>query len=133
MPYELNRVRGEANTNNLEAAYNNKDWNAVISIANQPNAGSKELFLSGAAYLELNQPAKAVAAFQRLITYNQQTQSNYFQDEAEYYLAISYIRNNQPSDAITVLKKIRGDKDHLYYGKANDASLTDLTILSWKK
>ena len=133
MPYELNRVRGEANTNTLEAAYNNKDWNAVISIANQSNAGSKELFLTGAAYLELNQPAKAAAAFQQLIAYNQQTQSNYFQDEAEYYLAVSHIRNNQPSEAITVLKKIRGDKDHLYYGKANDASLTDLTILSWKK
>lgn len=133
MPYELNRVRGEATTNTLDAAFNNKDWNAVISMANQANAGSKERFLTGAAYLELNQPAKAAAAFEQLIAYNKQTQSNYFQDEAEYYLAISYIRNNQPSTAITILRKIRNDKSHLYYGKANQGSLTDLTILSWKK
>jgi hypothetical protein len=133
LPYELNRVRGEANANTLENAYNNKDWHAVISIAGQPNAGSKELFLSGAAYLELNQPAKAAATFEQLIAHNKQTQSNYFQDEAEYYLALSYIRNNQPAQAIPVLKKIRADQSHLYYGKAHDASLADLTILSWKK
>ena len=133
LPYELNRVRGEANTATLENAYNNKDWNAVISIASQPTAGSKELFLAGCAYLELNQPSKATTVFEQLIAQNQQTQNNYFQDEAEYYLALSYIRNNQPAKAIMVLKKIRADKSHLYYGKAHEASLTDLTILSWKK
>lgn len=132
LPYELNRVRGEATTNTLENAYNNNDWNAVIAIASQ-SADSKGMFLTGCAYLELNQPAKAATAFEHVITNNLQTQSNYFQDEAEYYLALSYIRNNQPSKAIGVLEKIRADKNHLYFGKAHEASLTDLTILSWKK
>jgi tetratricopeptide (TPR) repeat protein len=132
-PYELNRIRGEANANALENAYNNKDWNAVISLVNTNKAGSKELFLAGAAYLELNQPAKAVDMFNQLLAYNQQTQSNYFQDDAEYYLALSYISNNQPSQAIPILKKIRADKAHLYHEKAGKISMLDLQILSWKK
>lgn len=133
MPYELNRVRGEANANALENAYNNKDWNAVINLAGQSNnAGSKELFLTGSAYLELNQPAKAASAFEQLIALNQQTQTDYFKDEAEYYLAVSYLRNHQPAKAIPVIKKIRANEAHLYHDKANEVSWLDMEILSWK-
>lgn len=131
-PYELNRVRGEASANALENAYNSKDWNAVVRLADQQQ-GSKELFLSGAACLELNQPAKAADKFNRLLAYNQQTQSNYYQDEAEYYLAISYITNNDAAKAIPILQKIRADEAHLYHEKATKISMLDLRILSWKK
>ena len=132
-PYEMNRVRGEANTNAIENAYNNQNWNAVINLASQSAPGSKELFLAGAAYLELNQPAKAADQFGRLLTYNQQTQSNYFQDEAEYYLAISYLRNSDAAKAIPIIRKIRGNESHLYHDKLGKMSQLDLQILSWKK
>ncbi|HYC27171.1 MAG TPA: tetratricopeptide repeat protein, partial [Chitinophagaceae bacterium] len=88
---------------------------------------------AGAAYLELNQPAKAAGMFSQLLENNQRTQSNYFQDEAEYYLAVSYIGNNDASKAIPILRKIRADKGHLYHDKAEKVSMLDLQILSWKK
>jgi len=132
-PYELNRVRAEANADALENAYNNKDWNAVINLAAHAAQGSREMFLAGAAYLELNQPAKAAGQFSSLLAYNQQIQSNYFQDEAEYYLAISYLRNNDAAKAIPILRKIKGDEGHLYHEKVSKMPSLDLQILSWKK
>jgi len=130
-PYELERVRGGDDATAIEKAYNNKDWNAVISMVKIDEAGNEELFLAGAAYLELNQPAKAADMFNQLLRNNQSSAD--FHDEAEYYLALSYIGNNDAAKAIPILKKIRADKQHLYHDAAANMSMLDLKILSWKK
>ena len=130
VPYELNIVRGDDDITALEKAYNNKNWNAVISLVNPAHANNEELFLAGAAYFELNQPAKAADMFNQLLEQNQSTD---FRDEAEYYLALSYISNNDAAKAIPILKRIRADKGHLYHDKAEKMSMLDLRILSWKK
>ena len=132
-PYELNRERGGSTSDAIENAYLNKDWQAVIQLTSQAaTPGNKEIFLSGLAYLELNQPAEAISSFKQVISNNQRDAQEYFNDEAEYYLAMSYIRNSEAAKAIPILEKIKTDKEHVFNQKAEEVSILDLKILSWK-
>ena len=131
--YELNRVRGASNPDQVENAYLNKDWKTVTQLVKQVAApGNKELFLAGMAQLELNQAAEAINSFNQVLANNQRGGLDYFNDEAEYYLALSYIKNSEAAKAIPILEKIRADKNHLFYQSAGEVSILDIKMLSWK-
>ena len=59
-------------------------------------------------------------------------QNHVYQDEAEYYLGMSYLAAKQPAEGVAILKKIRADKDHLFYKKASAISALDLKLLELK-
>jgi tetratricopeptide (TPR) repeat protein len=93
---------------------------------------NKSYFLAGMADMELKNQAAAVPLFEQIIANNRQSGENYFQDEAEYYLAMAYLGSNAPAKAIVLLRKIKGDKDHLYNRVVNEMSWLDLNIVEYK-
>ena len=114
-PYELHTSRSAGNEEKVEDAFKNNRWNEVITITNgTPDKTSKHIFLAGVAYLELNQYSQAVKSFESVLENNKIAQDDYFKDEAEYYLAMSYLANKDRKKALPMLEKIRNDKDHLY-------------------
>ncbi len=131
--YELSTTRGSGETSAVEQAYRNKNWNEVISAYNAlPLKTNRDHFLAGVAALELKEFTQAAEHFSAVLTSNSQTGDNYFQDEAEYYLAMSYLANDEKEKAISILKKIKADNGHLYHQKVNEMSATDLKVLELK-
>lgn len=131
--FELNTSRGSENTNELEQAYRSKNWQQVIALFNASNQkNNQSYFLAGMADLELKKYNEAVEAFKKIITLNAQSGDNYFQDDAEYYLAMGYLANNQANKAMPILEKIKADKNHLYNEKVREMSSIDLTIVEQK-
>ena len=132
-PYNLNTSRSGGTADAMEQAYRNKNWQTVISACAQlPEKNNKALFLSGMAHIELKQYAAAAQQFEQVLLQNAQTGDDYFQDEAEYYLAVSYLALNRVKEAVTVLEKIKTDKTHLFHQQAEHISATDLKIISFK-
>lgn len=133
--YELPVSRGEAGAINqaLVLAYQQKNWPEVISLYNKTTVkDAKALFLSGMADLELHQYPDAIQKFENLLQPDLQTGGDYFHDEAEYYLALAYLANNENAKAIQLIEKIKASAGHLYAGKVRELSGLDLTILEYK-
>lgn len=132
-PFDLNTSRGAGNTDELEQGYRNKNWTAVTSLFNSlKEKTNKSYFLAGMANLELKNYEAAVADLKQVIAENARTGDNYFQDQAEYYLAMAYLANKQAAQAMPILKKIKADQNHLYNKKVNEMSWVDLNIIEQK-
>jgi tetratricopeptide (TPR) repeat protein len=131
--YTLGTVRGNTDKNVLEEAYKNKDWQTVLALFSQDSEKTaKSYFLAGMAEMELRHFPEAMNLFESVLSDDGKTHGSYFKDEAEYYLAMSCLMNEQPDKGVAMLKKIRKSKDHLYYPLANRISGVDLSIMDIK-
>jgi hypothetical protein len=131
--YNLGTTRGESGSDDIEQAYRNGNWKQVISLGDQRQVKSdKTFFLSGVAAMELKKFDMAIFDFTQILQLNKTRKDDYFGDEAEYYLALSYLASGNLSHALPVLEKIRSNKQHRFHKRACDISAIDLKILSVK-
>jgi len=131
--YDLNTSRGAGDMDKMEKAYQTKDWNAVLAAFNAAKRDNKADFLAGMADLELKKYNDAIEHFEQIIAVNAQAASDYFQDEAQYYLAISWLAKDKVNEALPILEKIRADKDHLFHDKVEHMSFLDLRLVQYKE
>jgi hypothetical protein len=131
--YELNTTRSGVAPTPVEAAYRNSNWNEVVALYNSSTVKTnKDHFLAGMALVELKQYTLAIARFNDVLSTNARDNDSYFQDEAEYYLALAYLANDQANNASRLLKQISAENGHLYQQKAADMLGLDLKILEIK-
>lgn len=131
--YELNTSRSADTQDEIETAYRAKNWKQVIALANTTNTKTaKTFFLSAMSSMELKNYTDAISSFKNVLDSNTKSGETIFQDETEYYLALSYLANNNGAEAMPLLTKIRNDRNHLFYEKANKLSGLDLKILDYK-
>ena len=132
--YALNTSRGVENEPPIVNAYNEKDWTSVLSLAG--TAGTKDNqaeFLAGMADLQLNRCDDAITHFEQVIAANAQASTDYYQDEAEYYLAISWLACKKVNQAMPILEKIKADPHHQYHQKVAEMSFFDLRLAQYKE
>jgi tetratricopeptide (TPR) repeat protein len=133
-PYEMNRTRGESSKDAIERAYNAGNWQKVVSLSNtSAEKDNKTYFLAGMADLQLKDYNTAIADFEEVIAVNAHTGSDYFQDEAEYYLAMSWLATKNVNEAMPILERIKADKNHLFHDKVAHMSFVDLRIVQYKE
>ena len=131
IPFEVPNLRGDTVERTSIDYYRQKKYDLYINEFKKiVNPSADEEFMAGTSYLELGQPQKAIEALQRLQSADQ---SVFQQQEADYYLALAYLRNNDPSRAYTIFKKIRNDENHSYYNKVSRWLLIKLKMLSFKQ
>jgi tetratricopeptide (TPR) repeat protein len=132
-PYTLNVTRGVAETDAMEKAYQQKDYAGVINqFTALPAAAQKENFFAGQSYLATKDYAKAVTCFKKVIALNVADKKNIFNDDAEYYLALSYLKNDELRFARPIFINISNNPNHLYNDKITNSVIRKLTLLDWK-
>ncbi|HEX3935420.1 MAG TPA: hypothetical protein VHW43_12120 [Puia sp.] len=132
--YSLNTSRGETTDPPVVQAYNAKNWNTVLSLAGTAGAKDNQIeFLAGMADLQLNRCDDAITHFEQIIAANAQASSDYYQDEAEYYLAISWLACQKVNQAMPILEKIKADPHHQYHQKVANMSFFDLRLAQYKE
>ncbi len=67
-----------------------------------------------------NEDAEAIATFQILMERNKKANTDFFEDDAEYYLAMSYLNNHELQKAMPIFEKIQSDPDHKYNGDVSE-------------
>ena len=131
--FELNTSRSSAPVDPIEQAFRDKKWEEVISLSQVPRPRLiKVEFLNAVANMELKKYNNAIESFKQVIEANTKSGDSYFQDEAEYYLAMSYLANNEAAQALPILTKIKDDKNHLYNERVKNMSSIDLKVLDLK-
>ena len=131
--YDLNTSRGAGDADAMEKAYHVKDWNTVLTLFSTAKRNNKMDFIAGMADLELKKYDDAIEHFEQVMAVNAQADSDYFQDEAQYYLAISWLAKDKVNEALPILEKIRADKDHLFHDKVSKMSFLDLRLVQYKE
>ena len=113
--YNRQTMRGASDVSALKAAYADSNQKAVIrEFEASPSPEPEEYLLAGIAFLEVKQPGKAIETFNALIQKNKTTNSDFFEEDAEYYLAMSYLDNREPEKAMPIFTKIQSNPDNSY-------------------
>jgi hypothetical protein len=125
-PYQLSRSRFASGSlmDSLFAVGNTREL--VLQFENNNQHSLKELFLAGNSYLSENKPAKAIECFQLLAKQNLSNQSHVFEEDAAYYLALAFLKNNEPSKALPILQSIHGNPKHAYHGNISSWQIRKL-------
>jgi tetratricopeptide (TPR) repeat protein len=115
--FNLHESRGQSNTA-IEDAFKNANMSSVIEQFNTTKTPeAKDYFFAGNAFLSQHQPAKAADAFLNLQQKNKTDNTHFFEEDVDYYLALSYLGNNEPAKAIPLFEKIHEDKNNPYHEK----------------
>jgi len=125
-PYSLHETRGST-PSPLEETYKKGDMEGTIrQFESLGSPVAQEYFIAGNAYLETKQFPRAIASFSALQQSNDSRQTHYFEEDAEYYLAVSYLGNNEPAKAIPIFEKINAEPSHPYHKKVSSWFLARL-------
>lgn len=132
--YQLPVTRGAEQQDNLDALYSANNYAAVIKTVNaRQQKTQKDYFLQAQAYLQTNDANAAISAFKNVEQLNSAATDKYFIEETDYYLALAYIKAGNIEEGEKQLNKIKNNKQHMFYSKANEISSTKLMILKWKE
>jgi tetratricopeptide (TPR) repeat protein len=124
--YDRHILRGGSEQSHLMASYTDGKMDSVIwDFKNLSSPVPEEYILAGIAYLEENQTQKAIETFKTLIRKNEHSKTDFFQDDAEYYLAMSYLDNDEPEKAMPFFERITADPENRHY-----ADVTKLFLLN---
>jgi hypothetical protein len=118
--FTIHETRGTG-TSALKEAYQKNNMPGVIEqfkLLQQPEA--EDYFLTGNAFLNTRQPAKAIEAFTTMQQKNKINNTHYYEEDAEYYLAMSYLAADEVDNAFPLLKKINADINHPYHQHVSD-------------
>jgi tetratricopeptide (TPR) repeat protein len=133
--YELPVNRGTADQSGqaLLLAYNQKKWKEVVRYYEQTLVRNNQLtFLAGIAEIEQGRYDEAIRKLELVLDNAGKTGDDQFKDDAEFYLAMALLANQQTAAAITLFENIKTNPDHLYAERVKDLSGADLKILEYR-
>lgn len=131
--YELNTVRDAVTTETeMEKTYKEGKYKEVIEFSYDRPFTIKEDFLRAMAFSETGDNSNAILSFKRVMEENKTAGTSIFNDEAEFYLALVYIRNKDFDFALELLKKIQSDPEHLYYSSVTKKLVRQVKMLKWR-
>jgi tetratricopeptide (TPR) repeat protein len=115
----------------LANLFNTKDYPKVLQMVTaNPEAGQREKFIGGYAAFILDDHALAQKLFKEILEKNKLTDINLYNDEAEYFLGLSYLKNKEYDKAIGLFEKIRANSFHIYHEKVSNYNLIRIKILN---
>ena len=127
--------RGEEITNPVETAWRNKEYDRAWRIYREGTVGKTPAnsFFAAQSLVALNNIPAAIPVFEQVLQQNTQNNKAIYQEDAEYYLALCYLQNNQVEKAAPLFKSIYANTSHLYHDKTSYWFMKKLRLLQWKK
>ena len=92
---------------------------------------TNQIFLAAMAEMQLSHFSEAEMHFQNILA--NPSNDNSFQEESEYYCALTYLMDHKEAKAFEMINKIKADTSHRYYPLASKISAIDLKIINLKK
>lgn len=132
--YTAPTFRGAETSSYIEKAYAEKKYDSAIAhFKLSTEASVKDNFFAGQSYLVKENYAQAIICFKNALNKNNINNTNLLSDDAEYYLALSCLKNNDLPQALPLFQKIHNNKAHTYNNKVSNWFLKKLQLLNWKQ
>ncbi|MFT3704051.1 MAG: hypothetical protein QM802_16915 [Agriterribacter sp.] len=131
--YDLPTSRSASRIATIDQLYKMEKWQAVMDITSAESSSTqKNLFLAGMAAIQLNKIDAATSFFNKVQQLNKISQNKSYQDESEFYLALTYIKLKKIPEAESLLTTIKENPEHAYHSQASKISSFKTKLLSWK-
>lgn len=126
--FSVSASRGnDATTSETELLYQQKKYEAVVNAPHARQLDAKDSLLIGLSYLHIDKTTEASGLFTRVANY-----SNEYQQDAEYYLAMSYLKMENYKQALPLIQKIAASTTHIYHGQFDGDFLKKVEKLAKK-
>lgn len=89
--------------------------------------------IAGNAYLAMHQPERAEKSFRKILSANEQSAEKPFQEDAEYYLALTLLKAGRVAEAEVLFAPIRQNPGHAYHSQVGWWFYQQLQWLKWKE
>jgi len=132
--FELSTLRGGAEASTaIEDAYREKKYSEVVNLsAERTGLTVADKFLTGVSYLELDSVSKSITLLKEVVNEDQRADRPVYKDEAQYYLALSYLKNRDYDKAIDLMTAIHNDPNNLYHQKFTAGFIRKVKMLKWR-
>jgi tetratricopeptide (TPR) repeat protein len=111
--FTVSDTRGSSSAiSEIERRYQQKEYTSVLNAQRSTNLYAKDSLLIGLSYLHTDQLTDAIRFFQKIAFTN-----NDFQQDAEFYLSLSYLKNKDYDKALPLMEKIESTSLHLYHAQ----------------
>ena len=90
-------------------------------------------FFAAQAYLNSNEPHKAITAFDAVLSANASLPFKPHQEDAEYYLALAYLKAGDAAKALPLLESIHDQPAHSYHKEVGSWYITQVRWLTRKQ
>jgi tetratricopeptide (TPR) repeat protein len=131
--YDVNTDRAsfdEIVQHNMVKQFKEKNYTAVIkTYRDLVVTNNREKFLTAIAYQETGNSAQAIDLLKQILQYNQEQKNRLYNDEAEFYLALNYLKLKNAEEAVPLFQKIYDDRNHTYHERISKAALRKLKWL----
>ena len=101
---------------------------ATLQSKKQPQLTEKEKLLTGLAYLHRQDYSKA-------IKWLEPASNNFkspYRQQAEFYLALTYLKNEDYDHSIETMERIAYMPTHLYHNRVSKSIIGDVKLLKWR-
>jgi tetratricopeptide (TPR) repeat protein len=114
--YDAGTVRGTETA--MQKAYSQKQYQQVLGLFAQEKApGVNEQFYAACAYLETGDAAAAAGLYKNILQLNAATPAAGYKEDAEYFLGLAYLKQNNITAARPLFEAILSNPQHLYHDK----------------
>jgi hypothetical protein len=129
--YDVGTTRSSGSSEKAINAYREKKYNEVVGIYLSGDSSSTTAFLAAMSNLQLNDVPASITLLEKLAAPSTAT-GQAFSEEAEYYLALAYIKNRDFDLAIPIMEKIYANPSHLYHEKISKKMIRQVKMLKWR-
>jgi tetratricopeptide (TPR) repeat protein len=113
-----------------EKAFREKKYKEVVELRTKmAEASLTDDFLAAVSFLELNRPADAIKLFNIVLNQDKASSHPVYKDEAEYYLALAYLKIKNYTQALELMKSIHNDSTNLYHEKFTSGFIRKVKML----
>lgn len=135
MEYTLPVMRSEElNVLDYERFYQERDWVSLLEwVSNQESSEQKPYFLGGLAAYEMNAFSDALDYFRRVEKINATAEKKLFEEETDFYSALTYLQLGAFQEAYQVIDKMMNDKSHAYHNTFGKWDRFKIRVLTLKK
>ncbi len=118
---------GTMENKQIENYYHLKNYKAIIKESKKKRLPNDKIFLLiGISYLQTNDAFNAIAALRQI-----HPSGNHYQD-AQYYLSLAYLKNNDYDQALGLMHQIKNNEKHIYHNHFSQFYLNSIRMLKWK-
>lgn len=124
--YDVSVSRGTEPQSQISGWYQAHNYAVVVEKANAQPISQKDSLLVGLSYLQTNQLANAI---NWLMSISQQSP---VKQDAEFYLSMALLRNKNYNEAVTLMKQIQENPNHVYHNQFTQEYIAKVKKLSSK-
>ena len=133
--YNLPTMRSAGDMENkVTTLYKNGDYNEIIGIVDLNSEDTELLFLSGMSHFQMENYEESAQFLKKVqqLNENRTFETAFFQDEADYYLFLAYLKTGNLSEADQYLSRITSQSNHTYHGMIGKVDNLKFEILKFK-